>query len=151
MITLANLITDWATNDGATEPRISLTDEGRCAQYSFSAATLGEDKINCWFDADEESRMLFLSMYAPDVIPAEQVDAVGTVMTLINDMQLRVGNFELSSSNNMVRFRIGVPVSEDHSAIGLLSQLFENGMRAYEMALLPIRKVAFGGYTVGAD
>lgn len=149
MATIADAILDWARKDGVSDPRIELTDGGRYAQYAFSFSR-DDDTYKAWFDVDELSGLLVLSLYSTDLIQAPRRNEVAQVLTWINDCKLKVGNFELSAERGQLKFRVGMPVSPVHTDTQLFDTLIENGLAAFEQSLPVIRAVATAGLSPAA-
>ena len=143
------LFKQWALEDGAENPQVEVNDKSCTVEYTFVASVDAED-YGMFFNGFENDRLLALSMYhRQDTVPQERGSEIARLLNLINDQQLKRGNFELTD-NDRVRFRDQIASIGEELPYDIMDAMVQHGMRRFGDALPKIRKVALAGFSAEA-
>lgn len=145
MSTIAESVKHWAIADGATDPQIKFFDDGKAGQYGYSI-NMGELTVRAWIDFSEVERFLVINLYPDEmqISAPERLSSVAQLLSWIND-SLWVGNFELTEVKGRLRFRAGVPVSDEGIPDEVIESMVTRGMQSIEKYFETICSVAIYG------
>lgn len=142
MQSLADMIRQWAIEDGAEHPVIKIDNEPLRCEYTFQD-TRDEETFQAYLNGYETERSIMLSLYpGSETIPSDRHSAVALLLSMVNNRHLKVGNFEIAKDGR-VRYRNTIHISGKKSNGSSIQAIIAEGMDHMAIALPLIRQVAF--------